>query len=206
MSHHDTEAVLHPVALASLRPTQMAVGLREVQRKRERWCELDADARERFLSHHMLPTVIGPKGRRYLVDHHHLCRALHDEKADWVFAMTLADLSHLGHKMFWTVMEHRGWIYPFDHKGERCSVDDLPRSIGQLDDDPFRSLAAELRAAGGYAKEPTPIHEFLWAAYLRSEIGGKRLLANRDLALAAALDLAHAPQSSFMPGWCGLEL
>src|SRR5436305_4773273 len=31
-------------------------------------------------------------------------------------------------------------------------------------DDPYRSLAGEVRRAGGYAKEATPFSEFLWAS------------------------------------------
>src|SRR5690242_21589330 len=32
-----------------------------------------------FLGQHMIPVVLGPKARSYVIDHHHLARALHDE-------------------------------------------------------------------------------------------------------------------------------
>ena len=72
------DPVLTPVAVADLRPTQITVGMREVQAKRERWREMRKDAGE-FLGKHMIPVILGPKLRHYVIDHHHLARALHDE-------------------------------------------------------------------------------------------------------------------------------
>jgi hypothetical protein len=39
--------------------------------------------------------------------------------------------------------------------------------VTELIDDPFRSLAGELRRSGGFAKDTTPFSEFLWADFLR---------------------------------------
>ena len=50
---------------------------------------------------------------------------------------------------FWFVMDNRDWTHPFDADGRRRSYDDLPKSVDKLVDDPFRSLAGELRRAGG---------------------------------------------------------
>jgi hypothetical protein len=52
-------------------------------------------------------------------------------------------------------------------EGRRRPYRDLPKSIDKLMDDPFRSLAGELRRAGGFAKDTTPFSEFLWANFLR---------------------------------------
>ena len=38
-------------------------------------------------------------------------------------------------------------------------------TVAELIDDPFRSLAGELRRAGGFAKDTTPFSEFLWADF-----------------------------------------
>jgi len=72
MSVH--EPILHPVALADLKPTQITVGMHEVEQKRERWRKLSKEKGAAFLGRHMIPTVIGPKGRHYLTDNHHLAR------------------------------------------------------------------------------------------------------------------------------------
>jgi hypothetical protein len=53
-----------------------------------------------------------------------------------------------------------------DSKGERRHYNDIPKRVSDLVDDPFRSLAGELRRAGGFAKDTTPFSEFLWADFL----------------------------------------
>ena len=73
------EPILKPVAIADLRPTQMTVGVREVKEKRKRWRDESKKKGAEFLGKHMIPVVLGPKDRHYVIDHHHLARALHDE-------------------------------------------------------------------------------------------------------------------------------
>ena len=70
---------LDRVNVPDLRPTQVTVGLREVIQKREEWLRLSKDARKQYLKGHVVPIVRGPKGYRYIVDHHHVARALLDE-------------------------------------------------------------------------------------------------------------------------------
>jgi hypothetical protein len=72
-----------------------------------------------------------------------------------------------------------------------------------LIDDPFRSLAGELRRVGGFAKDTTPFGEFLWADFLRRRMKRKVLDANFDGALEQALKLAKSEEADYLPGWCG---
>ncbi len=51
----------------------------------------------------------------------------------------------------------------------------FPSSIGKLVDDPYRSLAGNLRHVGGYAKDMTLFSEFLWADFLRQRIKRKSI-------------------------------
>jgi hypothetical protein len=44
------EPVLHPIPILSLRPTQMTVGMREVEEKRRRWPAQESDAPSRLAS------------------------------------------------------------------------------------------------------------------------------------------------------------
>ena len=53
--------------------------MREVLAKRKRWRETDDKKGAEFLGKHMIPVILGPKQRNYVIDHHHLARALHDE-------------------------------------------------------------------------------------------------------------------------------
>ncbi len=80
-----------------------------------------------------------------------------------VLVAVMADLTMVDPKAFWVVLDNRRWVYPYDAKGERREYRDLPKNIAGLKDDPFRSLAGELRRAGGFAKDTTPFSEFLWA-------------------------------------------
>src|SRR5215472_8581043 len=86
------EPILHPVPIKDLRPTQITVGMREVHEKRRQWRERkDADPAE-FLGRHMIPVVLGPKDRHYVIDHHHLCRALMEEDVQHILVTIIADV------------------------------------------------------------------------------------------------------------------
>ena len=197
------EPILTTVAIADLRPTQITVGMREVMAKRKRWRETGERKSGKFLGKHMIPVIRGPKQRDYVIDHHHLALALHDEGVKNVAVTVVANLSKLEPDAFWTVMDNRLWMHPFDAKGERRHYKDIPKSVTDLVDDPFRSLAGELRRAGGFAKDTTPFSEFLWADFLRRRM--KRKLVERDFSRAVekAMQLAKSTAASYLPGWCG---
>lgn len=197
------DPLLHSTPIAELRPTQMTVGYREVAAKRRRWREIDDKDREAFLGSHMIPVLLGPKKRRYVIDHHHLARAMQEEGVASVFTFVVADLHHLEKDAFWVVADHRAWVHPYDADGVRRDVGDLPKSIEDLADDPFRSLAGELRRAGGFAKDTTPFSEFLWAVFLRRHIKRKDVKQDFSDALEEALSLARSKAAVYLPGWCG---
>jgi hypothetical protein len=198
------EPVMHPVGIAALRPTQMTVGLAEVAEKRREWASRGVGKNGDYLARHMIPVVIGgARGRYFIVDHHHLARALHDEGQQSVLVSVQADLSGLGKRAFWAVMDSRGWSHPYDAQGRLRDVDDLPRTVAKLTDDPYRSLAGALRRAGGYAKVTVPFSEFLWADYLRDRIPAKRLRDDPGGALKRAMTLAAKTEAGYLPGWSG---
>jgi hypothetical protein len=101
------------------------------------------------------------------------------------------------------VLSHHGWVYPYDQNGRRRDFADIPKSITGLKDDPFRSLAGELRRAGGFAKDTTPFSEFLWADYLRQRMKAKIVAKNFAAAMEKALGLAKSQEAQYLPGWCG---
>ncbi|AMK22766.1 chromosome partitioning protein ParB [Sphingobium sp. TB-6] len=203
MPHVSPEPLLHSVELAALRPTQMTVGLIEVARKRHEWSIRADRDRPDFLGRHMIPVVIGPKGRRWMVDHHHLARALHEEGVVHILVSVVADLGHLNRAAFLTYMDNRNWLHPFDEKGLRHDYEALPKHIGRLADDPYRSLAGALRRAGGYAKADILYAEFLWANFLRQRIKLARLRDDFDACLRKALALARSREAAHLPGWAG---
>jgi hypothetical protein len=197
------EPILHPVPIEDLRPTQITVGMREVEEKRQRWREYKGDKKSEYLGKHMIPVIFGPKERHYVIDHHHLSRALLDEGVEHVLVTVVADLRALDRDAFWVVLDHRGWVHPYDDNGERRGFGAIPKSVGELLDDPFRSLAGELRRAGGFAKETTPFSEFLWADFLRRRIARKAVEKDFAKAMEKALALARSQEAHYLPGWCG---
>jgi hypothetical protein len=197
------EPVLLPVAITDLRPTQITVGMREVNAKRKAWRETSNKKGEKFLGKHMIPVILGPKGRHYVIDHHHLARALHEEGVKDVAVTTVANLSNLEIDSFWFVMDNRNWMHPFDDQGRRREYRDIPKSVTEMVDDPFRSLAGELRRLGGFAKDTTPFSEFIWADFLRRRLKRKSVDKDFNGALDQALELAKSEDAGYLPGWCG---
>jgi hypothetical protein len=197
------EPVLHPTPILSLRPTQMTLGMYEVHQKRDAWRRKTSEDLDKFLASHMVPVITGMKGEPYLTDHHHLARALYEEGVRSVFVTVIADLSRLTVEHFWNVMEFHGWAHPFDSRGRRRPYSELPRTVKAMEDDPYRSLAGELRNIGGFAKDSTPFSEFLWADFLRPHIKPKTIKADFNSALARALALSKTGQADYLPGWCG---
>src|SRR6202158_3437706 len=202
------EPILQPIPILSLRPTQMTVGMREVNEKRERlqehWRKYKSKRKQgEFLGRHMIPVVVGPDKRFYVVDHHHLARALHEEGIEDILVTVIGDLRMVERDAFWGVMDNKRWVYPYDAKGERRPFKDLPPSVAGLKDDPFRSLAGELRRVGGFAKDTTPFSEFLWADFLRRKMSRKSVEGNFEKAIEKALVLSKGKDAVYLPGWCG---
>ena len=200
---HVREPVLKPVNITDLRPTQITVGMREVKAKRKHWRRESNKKGAEFLGKHMIPVVLGPDKEHYVIDHHHLARALHDEGVEHVLCTVVHNLSKLDVKTFWFNLDNRGLMHPFDEEGKRRGYKDIPNKVSKLVDDPYRSLAGELRRAGGFAKDTTPFSEFLWADFFRARIKRKTIENDFAAAMEKALQLAKDEEANYLPGWCG---
>ena len=62
--------------IASLSPTQMTLGMFEVNKRRDHIAKLTGSALAVYLDAHIVPAVLAPTKQRYIIDRHHLCRAL----------------------------------------------------------------------------------------------------------------------------------
>jgi hypothetical protein len=191
--------------LRELRPTQLTLGRIEVAWKRKEWEGSSRHRRRELLRDHVAPCVIGPKGRRYVIDHHHLCVALHEEGVQRVWTQALADFSFLAGETFWRALEYRRWVHPYDEQGRRCGFSEIPRSFSGLRDDPYRSLAAIVRRAGGFAKDTLPFAEFQWADYFRPLVRLKAGKPITDRAARVAMEAARAPGARYLPGWIAVD-
>ncbi len=200
---HPREPLLKTVKIVELRPTQITVGMREVREKQKRWREQHGKDAGKFLGSHMIPVILGPKDRHYVIDHHHLTRALHEEGVENILTTVVANLSALDKDAFWVNLDNRSWMHPYDEQGKRRDYTDIPKSVDALIDDPFRSLAGGLRRVGGYAKDTTPFSEFLWADFLRRRMKRTFVEDEYEQAMEKALILAKSADANYLPGWCG---
>ena len=190
--------------LEGLRPTQITVGKLEVSLKRKQWSELGKKARTEALASHWFPAILGPEDRYYIVDHHHFGLALLEEGVKTVSLMLQKDLSWLDPLKFWAVMDHHQWVHPYDSEGMRHDFHAVPKRLEHLQHDPYRSLAGELRRAGGYAKDVTPFSEFLWADFFRDRVSSEIIEQDFTKALAKAKKLARSQEARYLPGWVGI--
>lgn len=189
------------IVIADLRPTQITVGMREVIDKQTEMAKESKDKRHDYLQRHVIPLVRGPEGKFFLIDHHHLARALWDDGFEHAWGETVADLSALEGVAFWQEMEKRQWVYPHDAHGKILPCSDLPLHVSKLVDDPYRSLAAYARNAGAYVKSTTPFTEFAWANFFRTRIAIPAGDTGFETAVHQAVVLAHSPAAKNLPGY-----
>jgi hypothetical protein len=197
------ETCVARVALVDLRPTQASVGFHEVGEKRKRIKSMTSAQLRDYVAARPARTVIGPDDRHYLIDHHHLSRALLEEGVRDTFVEPVAAFTAAGETEFWSRMAARGFVRAIDRFGRPMPYADIPTALAALGDDPYRSLASLARRAGAFLKDGTPYAEFAWADFFRERIDGRTLEAALDGELTPVLALAHAPVARHLPGYCG---
>jgi hypothetical protein len=205
--------------LADLHPTQASVGMAEVRIKAEKLKdEIQRRGEHDFLKYLLKhdkeePVVIGPGDNFYITDHHHLARALYDLGVSKTYCIIVENLSDERVDDFWRRMEENNEVYLKDQNGNLIMPNDLPISIKDLSDDPFRSLAGAVREFCGFEKgdkssSAEDYLEFQWANYLRAHwaqtgIATKDIDTNFDNATHAALHLAIQKDAASLPGYTG---
>lgn len=192
----DTQCIIHA---EDLHPTQFAVGVYMVEKKKHDLEKLAPTGWQKFLKEHPVPIIIGPGNIFYATDHHHLARAVLDSGHSRMVAAIQENWQTLESAHFWATMEHSHYVYLYDNKGRGpLSTNQLPSSIDQLPDDPYRSLAAVARHQGCYQKSTQPFAEFQWAQYFRT-----RVIITHDMTkdAKAALPFRRVPEASDLPGF-----
>ena len=217
-------AELRMIDIEFMRPTQGAVGYLEVGLKvreiRER--NLNLFNLESFLASKPIPAVMGPDGRMYLVDHHHMGLALIRLSQEWEngeggagfnpyrkchfnVVGDYSDQPEMSIPFFLKELEKAGLCHPYGGDGRR--IDQLPKSLLDLENDPFRSLAGIARKIGAYDKVPgLAYQEFKWANFFRKKMD-INLIKKDSLAVAVklAVDLAAGQEAVNLPGSKGVR-
>lgn len=192
------------VPIDHLRPTQITVGAYHVAQKIHVTRRLSHADLPAFLDRHRVHVVQGPEQTLFIVDHHHWVRAWQEMGIDMVPALVRNDLSHLSWRKFWTCMKSEHMVHPYDERGRRRPIRELPDNVHDMRDDPYRSLEAFVQLAGGYRKVKTAYSDFRWADFFREHITGS-LDSHHTFAaaLARGVKLATSPKARGLPGYIG---
>ncbi|MFG1221684.1 ParB-like protein [Xanthobacter autotrophicus DSM 597] len=191
------------IDIAALNPTQLTLGLQEVERRAAQMRKLSQRELRALKEDKAVPYVIGPKRRLYIIDHHHLCRALLAVGEETVFlGEARADWSDLDLKAFWHRMETEGLCWPIDVDGNRRPCVKIPAHVSALTDNPWRTLARGVRGMA-YANEDTPFQEFMWGNYYRSFMTTRLLETDIVMAEKLAIKVSLLDEAQDLPGYLG---
>ncbi len=195
------------MAINDLELTQFAVGMRIVDRRYEKLLKMSHDELRDYLMDHPVPVVLAPDGRYYMTDRHHQTLAALRVGRENVFATLLRDFSKLPSMVaFWKRMEERKLVYLFDEHGKGPHEPaNLPKHVRYLKDDPYRSLADDVQAGGGYFKKHVPFQEFYWAQFFRLRV---KIGSGEDgywQSVKNAVRLAKTSAARGLPGYAGLK-
>lgn len=212
--------------LSELHPTQNAVGMDEVNEKKEKIKKKSSSALVDYLLERTIPIVIGNGNQYYLIDHHHLAISLWLAKGDvdvpvWVER----NWSPIKGHRFWKAMVTHNWVYPFDGLGAGpLNPTTLKSHVKDLENDLYRSLSWVIRQDFGYIKDPSnPIFaEFKWGNFFRTRVIFDEQLTCEERCMemtladiektdpdeykekiAYAWHLARSPDAAGLPGFVG---
>lgn len=172
---------LEEARIEDLFPTQGVIGFKEVTRKRYEISKKRSNGKlKKYLKEKFVPVVRGPEGKLYMIDHHHTTQAFYLEGQETVYIEVIEDFSKLSEKEFWEKMIKKKWCWLLDENGNGpIDPKELPKTLKDLKDDPYRTLAGMVKDAGGFEDKDIPYYEFYWAQAFRKlellENGGEEL-------------------------------
>ncbi|MFJ1259775.1 ParB-like protein [Cupriavidus sp. CuC1] len=198
MGSHSTMALIK-----ALHPTQLTLGMHHVRQKMDA-SRAHVATFEEFMERRPVKAVLGPNGQLYIIDHHHWARAWLELGKEQTPIVVVRDLHKLGKRAFWQRISELGDVHPYDEHGVRRSISALPPTVEGMIDDPYRSLAAFARNAGGYRKPKCAYADFQWVAFFRKHVKGDlRTIHGFAQALADATRLARSRTARKLPGYLG---
>lgn len=188
----------------SLKPTQFAVGILEVEFKAHELAGLSKKKLKKLIESKPVPVVISPFKEICIIDHHHFLFACFHAGVEEVKIEVVENFSgkKLSYSAFWKKMQKKKYAYLYDQFGEgpRNPLY-LPDDIRGMADDPYRSLAWIIRKEGAFENSSQTFSEFQWADFFRKhhllEINGRR---GMQVAVKKGIQLVKKKQPSHLPG------
>ncbi len=193
------------IDIADLHPTQLTLGYGAVAaRKAKLSTKTDAELGEHLRAEkRRVPHVVGPGGRIYMTDHHHLARALWER--GWrrmVLGEKLHDFSDFDPADFWRKMDAVDLCWPVDAEGNRRPFASIPDHVEKLGDNPWRTLARNV-VDEAFVNDDTAFQEFMWGEYFRSFMTRRLVDEHPDLAAKLAKEVALLPDARDLAGYKG---
>lgn len=202
----DTNGKKTPVL--DLKPMQIPAGMIEVLEKANDLRDMKPKQVEAWLKERSVPILEDYKGRKRPVDHHHETRAAWEAGRDEVYAYHYFDdsmharIKALPRAQYYAVTRAMGLWYDRDQFGAGPhDPNHLPEDVRGMADDPFRSVAWQVRKRGGYDKTSVPFAEFAWARYFRERVATYPTKADFEKAVREALAIARDPAARDLPGY-----
>jgi len=167
------------VNMVDLHPTQANIGLYQVEYTKA-WLNLIDSGKSQifpsineFLQQKIVPVVIGPEGKLYMVDNHHTMRAIWDYyQGEPNIKVSIKILQNWQDKSdFWTAMQTNNYTY-LGPPGAEINPREIPNSIGDLTDDPYRAAVGMAMQWGFFEKpqgEAKYFYELKWGDCLKKQ-------------------------------------
>ncbi|MFM5501906.1 ParB-like protein [Aeromonas veronii] len=193
------------IGIDALHPTQGGVGQIQVDETQATLAGMSAKQLDKLMKNKEIPVVIAPDGSYWLVDRHHLTKALWQQGVKDARVKVIGRLQDKAN--FWSQMQNNHWAWLKDEKGQPLTPEQLPTSIDKLPDYPYRTLAGLLQDAGYFRKDKQVYFvEFAWASWLGKQMQWMPVdNSNLTARLQQAKRLACGSDASDLPGYPGKQ-
>ncbi|WP_337073787.1 ParB-like protein [Aeromonas veronii] len=193
------------IGINALHPTQGGVGQIQVDETQATLAGMSAKQLDKLMKKKEIPVVIAPDGSYWLVDRHHLTKALWQQGVKDARVKVIGRLQDKAN--FWSQMQNNHWAWLKDEKGQPLTPEQLPTSIDKLPDYPYRTLAGLLQDSGYFRKDKQVYFvEFAWASWLGKQMQWMPVdSTNLAARLQQAKRLACGSDASDLPGYPGKQ-
>jgi len=158
-------------SIEKLHPTQPEVGQYQIEQKVKEFKALSDKKIEAVIEKKIVPVVIGPEGKLYLIDHHHNSLALLETGHPEVHVIVKENWSTLDLQSFWDKMNSNQ--YSFLKKADGTLLNPLspafPQTLRECGDNPYRSLVWILTEKGILKEGDIPYYEFYISDILKEK-------------------------------------
>ncbi len=197
---------LYRVRISWVRPTQFAVGYKEISSRKKLFEKKTKKEQLEYLLKKTGSVVIGSDGYVWLIDGHHLGSVLsrieeETGKARYLYVRVLGNYLAEENVDMEKLLVQKSWCYLKDGNGKRRNFAELPETLQDLQNDSYRSLAWLVKENGGFHESSVPFAEFQWADFFRDHIKQSQLKDKPWKAFKKAMNLARSLDAKTLPGY-----